>query len=98
MRLTAKEIDIIKTKVKVIFGDALVYLFGSRACNKEDRKKVGGDIDLYIVSKTNENLFQKKQKLKIVLEDTLYKPVDVIVSVKKTRLIEQEAIKYGILL
>ena len=98
MRLTTKEIDIIKTKVKVIFGDALVYLFGSRACGTQDNKRTGGDIDLYIVSKTNENLFQKKQKLKIVLEDTLYKPVDVIVSITETRLIEQEAIKYGILL
>ena len=30
MRLSSKEISIIKNKVEVVFGEALVYLFGSR--------------------------------------------------------------------
>lgn len=87
MRLSTKEIRLIKSKVKSIFGEAVVYLFGSRV---DDTKK-GGDIDLYIVSKLNDNLFRKKQKLKIILEDTLYKPVDIIISTDKNRPIEQEA-------
>ena len=88
MRLSIKEINIIKNKVKIIFGDSLIYLFGSRV---DDTKK-GGDIDLYIVSKIKDNLFKKKQKLKIILEDVLYKPVDIIVAINKDRLIEKEAI------
>ena len=88
MRLSTKEISIIKNKVKVIFGESLIYLFGSRI---DDRKK-GGDIDLYIIAKINENLFEKQRKLKVVLEDILYKPVDIIISTNKDRLIEKEAI------
>ena len=87
MRLSTEEINIIKNKVKIIFGESLIYLFGSRV---DDTKK-GGDIDLYIVSKIKDNLFKKKQKLKIILEDVLYKPVDIIVPVNKDRLIEKEA-------
>ena len=89
MRLSTKEINIIKNKVKTIFGESLVYLFGNRV---DDTKKCG-DIDLYIVSKTKGELYQKKYKLKIVLEDILYKPVDIVVCIDKNRLIEQEAIK-----
>jgi len=36
-------------------------------------------------------LFKKKLKLKILLEDALYKPVDIVVSTDKNRLIEKEA-------
>lgn len=89
MRLSTKETNIIKTKVENIFGEAVIYLFGSRL---DDNKK-GGDIDLYIVSKLSTNLFQKKIKLKTILEDLLFKPVDIVLSKDKTRLIEQEAIK-----
>ena len=89
MRISVKETEIIKSKVHAIFGEAFVYLFGSRV----DESKRGGDIDLYVISKTKEDLFKKKIKLKIILEDILYKPVDVIVGIDKNRLIEKEAIK-----
>jgi predicted nucleotidyltransferase len=89
LRLSEKEIRLIKQKVKSIFGDAVVYLFGSRL----DDSKKGGDIDLYVVTQTNENLFSKKRKLKLTLEDLLYKPIDVIVSTDKNRPIEKEAIQ-----
>lgn len=89
MRLSKKELETIKETVENIFGDVVVYLFGSRA----DDSKKGGDIDLYIVSSLNENLFQKKRKLKIILEDLLFKPVDIVLSRDQERLIEKEALK-----
>ena len=39
------------------------------------------------------NLFKKKFRLKILLEDILYKPINIIVYTDKTGPIEQEAIK-----
>jgi len=89
LRLSEREVSIIKNRVQSIFGKAVVYLFGSRV----DDSKVGGDIDLYVVSNKKENLFQKKLKLQITLEDLLYKPVDVILATNPNRLIEQEALK-----
>ncbi len=89
MRLSTKEIELIKIKVKIIFGESIVYLFGSRV----DDTKRGGDIDLYIVPNTNDNLFKKKIKIKTILEDVLYKPVDVVVAKDKDRLIEKEAMQ-----
>ena len=78
-----------KNKVKIIFGETIVYLFGSRI----DDSKKGGDIDLYIISKVNEDLFKKKIKLKTILEDLLFKPVDIIIAKDENRLIEKEARK-----
>ncbi|MEA1955367.1 MAG: nucleotidyltransferase domain-containing protein [Campylobacterota bacterium] len=88
MRLSTKEISIIQNRVKTIFGDSLIYLFGSRV----DDNKQGGDIDLYIIPKVSDNLFKKKIKIKTVLEDILFKPVDIVVAINADRLIEKEAI------
>ena len=52
---------------------------------------------MYIVPKDNNNLFKKKLQIKTTLEDTLYKPVDVVVASDQNRLIEKEALK-GIIL
>jgi predicted nucleotidyltransferase len=93
LRLSTNEINLIKNKVTTIFGEAVVYLFGSRL---DDMRK-GGDIDLYIIPSVKNNLFQKKIKIKTILEDILYKPVDIVLSKDKNRLIELEAIK-GVIL
>ncbi len=89
MRVSKKEIELIKNMVKTIFGETIIYLFGSRM---DDTKK-GGDIDLYIIPKINESIFKKKIKIKIMLEDVLFKPVDIIIAKDKNRLIEKEAMK-----
>ena len=93
MRLLDKEVSTIKQKVKLVFGKSEIYLFGSRM----DDVKSGGDIDLYIVPDITNDLFQKKIKIKTMLEDSLYKPVDIIIAKDKNRLIEKEALK-GIIL
>jgi len=89
VRLTSKEIEIIKIKSLEVFGESEVYIFGSRI---DDNKK-GGDVDIYIIPKNRENLFFKKAKLKFLLEEILFKPVDIVVSKDKNRLIEKEALK-----
>lgn len=89
MRLSDREINIIQEKTSSIFGEVAIYLFGSRL----DDTKRGGDIDLYIVPKIYDNIFQKKMKTKIMLEDLLHKPVDIVLAKNKERLIEQEAMK-----
>jgi len=87
LRLTSKEINIIKNQVYKTFEDAKIYLFGSRI----DDSLNGGDIDLYIITKTPS--FAKKLRLKTILEDLLFKPVDIVLAKDKNRLIEKEALK-----
>jgi predicted nucleotidyltransferase len=89
LRLSTNEINLIKNKVNIIFGETIIYLFGSRI----DDDKKGGDIDLYIISEVNEDLFKKKIKLKTILEDLLFKPVDIVIAKDENRLIEKEAMK-----
>ena len=51
MGLNDKERKIIKATVSHFFGDAAIYLFGSRL----DESKKGGGIDLYVVPKNKEH-------------------------------------------
>ena len=89
MRLSNKEVEIIQEKIATVFGDTIVYLFGSRV----DDTKQGGDIDLYIIPKVDNDIFKKKMKIKTILEDALYKPVDIVIAKNENRLIEKEALK-----
>ena len=88
MRLSQREIKIIKDKTEKFFGKSKVILFGSRI----DNNKKGGDIDLYIIPQQENNLYIKKLRLKSLLEDLLYKPVDIVIQKDKNRFIEQEAL------
>ena len=63
MRLSSKEINIIKNQVNKIFGDSKIILFGSRI----NDNKNGGDIDLFIIPAKKDNLFEKKILLKTIL-------------------------------
>lgn len=94
MRLTTFEITAIKQNAKNIFGDAAkVFLFGSRV----DDSKKGGDIDLYITSENQDNLYEKKIKFLCALDRTLgEQKIDVIIAQDNNRPIEQEAIAKGI--
>ena len=56
MRLSIKEINIIKTKVENIFGEAVIYLFGS---GLYDSKKA--EISIYILFQNLILIYFKKR-------------------------------------
>jgi predicted nucleotidyltransferase len=90
MRLTNREIEIIKEVINKYFKEKIeLYLFGSRL----NKTKKGGDIDLYILTNHRENLTYKRLISKVKLEERLYKPIDIIISNKKKSLIDIEALK-----
>lgn len=93
MRLETYEIDSIKNNFNNIFNEGRILLFGSRT---DDALK-GGDIDLYLEPLNTNNLYEKKINFLLQLDNDLgEQKIDVIISKDKNRLIEQEALKYGI--
>ena len=79
MRLTAVDIELIRTCVRERFGaDAGIWLFGSRL----DDQARGGDIDLYVEPSVPppENLFLARDALRRELQRGLNQPVDLVVS------------------
>jgi len=93
MRLNKKYIETIKDNFKAIFKEGEIYLFGSRV---DDTKK-GGDIDLYLILKEKTNLFRKKLKFLAKIKKELgEQKIDIIFNTDQDRLIEKEAIKWGI--
>ena len=90
MRLTQKEIEIIKSTILNLFGEVKIYIFGSRL---NDKVK-GGDIDIFIIPKKNiQNQRLKKAKAIFSLEERLLKPIDIVIHKDFAKLIEQEALK-----
>jgi len=96
MRLEQYEIDGIKKAFKESFGDGKIYLFGSRV----DDSKRGGDIDLYLVPSCKyENERERRRDFLIKLDEYIgEQKIDAVLAKDKNRLIEQEALKYGIAL
>lgn len=93
MRLTNKEITLIKKAFEESFEDGKIYLFGSRV----DNTLKGGDIDLYIITDDTKNILEKKIKFLSLLKEKIGdQKIDVVISKDKTRIIEQEAINKGI--
>jgi predicted nucleotidyltransferase len=93
MRLNEHYQKTIKKYFRECFGNGKIYLFGSRV---DDTKK-GGDIDLYLVLENFDNLFEKKLKfLSRVKRELGEQKIDIVFNKDKNRLIEQEAIKWGI--
>jgi len=93
MRLTQKQIDIIKQTVEQIGGpNVRALLFGSRLL--DDRK--GGDIDLLLQSSQPIGLLQRA-RIKNALEQTLALPVDIITyhTALPPTSFQQIAIEYG---
>ncbi|SFZ97917.1 hypothetical protein MNB_SV-5-767 [hydrothermal vent metagenome] len=94
MRLTQREIKLLKNKLFTLSEEAKLYLFGSRV----DDSKRGGDIDLLVVSKelTKRDLRKLRlsffkvfgeQKLDIVLDDGTFKnPFNRLIAQKAVEL------------
>ena len=95
MRLTKYEIISIKKSFHEVFGDGEIYLFGSRV----DDSLKGGDIDLYIIKEKIKNMLKKKLEFLVSLKQKIgFQKIDVIISKDKSRIIEQEALRYGVIL
>ena len=93
MRLSKKYIETIKKYFKEFFQNGEIYLFGSRV---DDTKK-GGDIDLYFVLQAHSNLFEKKIKcISRVKRDLGEQKIDIVFNTDSNRLIEKEALRWGI--
>lgn len=93
MRLSPNYQEIIKKYFVEFFGNGEIYLFGSRV----DDSKKGGDIDLYFVLKEHSNLFEKKLKfLSRVKRELGEQKIDIVFNTDNSRLIEKEAMQWGI--
>ena len=96
MRLTKFEQNAIKKAFLETFEDGDIYLFGSRV----DDAKRGGDIDLYLVpSKKFDD--ERKRKVRFLVKLDGYigeQKIDTVMAKSKTRLIEQVALRDGIIL
>ena len=93
VRLSEKYIETIKSKFIEFFISGEIYLFGSRT----DLSQKGGDIDLYLIVDNKTDLFEKKLKflsrVKRILGD---QKIDIVFNQDENRLIEQEAMKWGV--
>ena len=93
MRLSEKYISVIKKNFNEFFKNGEIYLFGSRV----DDSKKGGDIDLYLVLQEHSNLFEKKLKfLSRIKRELGEQKIDVVFNIDSNRLIEKEAIEWGV--
>ena len=93
MRLSSGYQETIKKYFYEFFKNGEIYLFGSRV----DDSKKGGDIDLYLVVREHTDLFEKKLKfLSRVKRELGEQKIDIVFNTDSRRLIEQEAIQWGI--
>jgi predicted nucleotidyltransferase len=93
MRLSVKYRQVIKKYFYEFFQNGEIYLFGSRV----DDSKKGGDIDLYLVLKEHTNILEKKLKfLSRIKRELGEQKIDIVFNTDNTRLIEKEAIQWGI--
>jgi len=93
MRLSNRYIGVIKKYFHEFFSEGEIYLFGSRV----DDSKKGGDIDLYLKPRNHSNLFEKKIKFLARIKRELgEQKIDVVFDTNNNRLIEKEAMQWGI--
>ena len=89
LRLHPQEIKIIKKIILDVFGESDIYIFGSRI----DLNKKGGDVDIFVIPKNYENLYEKQIKSKIFLKEALFRNIDIVVHKDFNNAVEKEALK-----
>ena len=97
VRLSDKEIQIIKETAREIFGsDAKVYIFGSRA----NLNKKGGDIDIFIETDKETSLQDELKFLTKLEMEGIERKVDLVAKnpYKKEKSIFKEAKEKGVLI
>ena len=95
MRLSNREIRSIQNAFTTTFGSGEIYLFGSRT---NDTLK-GGDIDLFIVPATYNNLTEKKIDFLVKLKRSIGEQrIDVVIDRGENRPIDKKAKSAGVLL
>ena len=95
MRLKESELNNIKDIFLKVFGKGELYLFG---CRVDDSKK-GGDIDLYIIPASGDNIAIKKLNFKVLLKKAIHEQkIDLVIDRGKNRLIDRVARTSGVLL
>ena len=88
MRLQPSEIAQIREAILKEFGKSDIYIFGSQL----DKSKRGGDIDIFVIPNSRDNLLNKESKVKFLLEERLLKPIDILIHSDFNREIEQIAL------
>ena len=88
MRLSKDEVKFIKNTINSCLKSE-IYIFGSRL---DDNKK-GGDLDIYLIPKEKEDLTYKVGLIRMILEEKLLIPVDIVIAKDKNKDIEKEALK-----
>ena len=94
MRLTKDEVTKIKKAFLEVFETGKIYLFGSRV----DDTQRGGDIDLYIAPE-KKFIDERERKIRFLIKLDEYigeQKIDVVLAKDPGRLIEREAIRYGV--
>lgn len=95
MRLKKSEINYIESTFLKVFGNGEIYLFGSRV----DDSKRGGDIDLYIIPASKDNLSSKKIDFLVILKKAIHEQkIDLVIDRGKNRFIDRIAKTTGVLL
>jgi predicted nucleotidyltransferase len=95
MRLSNREIRSIENAFTATFGKGEIYLFGSRT---NDALK-GGDIDLFIVPESINDLAEKKIDFLVKLKRYIGEQrIDVVIDRGENRPIDKKAKSAGVLL
>lgn len=95
MRLSEHTKTSIIAVFEQIFQKGTIYLFGSRV---DDQQK-GGDIDLFVVPKSLDNIANKKIAFLVLLKQMIgEQKIDVVIDRGENRLIDHIAKQQGVLL
>ncbi|HON79922.1 MAG TPA: nucleotidyltransferase domain-containing protein [Spirochaetota bacterium] len=95
MRLNDKEINSIRNAFAVTFESGEIYLFGSRT----DDSQKGGDIDLFVVPRSDKNISEKKIDFLVRLKRAIgEQKIDVVIDRGQNRLVDRKVRETGVLL